>query len=130
MSELPPPHAQFHAGHGTVGDSAGTGVPDLRSRLVRIALFPAVFMALLGGLAALVLALDRSLWTVVTVATSAVLGSAVILFVAFRQAEAAARAAHERTDDSLRYVQQGAETLRSWTARFHYELVADVARAR
>lgn len=95
MSQLPLDnnHGQQLPGPGGWGQSGGMDVGGVqRPNLVWLAVSPTVATAVLGAVAASVLAVDRSPAVVITVCLIAIVACLAIILLAVRQARSAARA--------------------------------------
>lgn len=124
---LPDTSAQNRSNHS--GGAADVAV-DLRSRLLRVSLIPAVVVALLGAVAATLLIVDRSSATRYTAVAIGVGGCLIVLLASIKSVNATARAVQQRADAAGRDTQQWIMGLRASTVQGADELQRLVHKVR
>jgi signal transduction histidine kinase len=92
------------------------------ARLVRLAVLPAILVAVIGALASTVLTFDQSLGVIIMVASVGVPVCVVIVIVAVLRARSAASAIRGQLDGVQHNLNQSITTMRSWTASLHEEI--------
>lgn len=128
MSQLPPPDARTSGGaHGLSGDGHDG---DLPSRIMRIALVPALVVALLGTLTACVLLAATAAWLTYSMLGVALVGSAVACIDGARRAKATAQVIQRDFADAAQDVQTSITELRSLIARGRNDMEQLVTRIR
>jgi signal transduction histidine kinase len=115
--------------HGRMSEGADV-VSDLRFRLLRISLLPAIAMAVLAAAAATLLSVDLAAWTKYPAIAVVVAAGVAILIAVVSRAHSTAVEIHQQIEDSAQDMQESIATLRSFAAYGQEEIQRLVKQVR